>query len=91
MTDPKHLVVNEDSAFTGELWDEDHRRCIEMKDGRKIKVSVTHANGEKAAEFRYANDGHEEEMHFYDEKGKEITQKEFALRYRQLLMEYGNH
>lgn len=89
MTDAKHLIVNTDSAFTGELWDEDHRRCIELKDGRKMKVTLTHANGKKAAEFRYAHDGHEEEMHFYDENGREISKEEFVLHFRPLIMEYG--
>ena len=89
MTGPKQLVVNEDSAFTGELWDEDHRRCIEMKDGKKMKVILLHANGEKAVEFRYAHDNHEEEVLFYNENGREITQKEFAQQYRPLILQYG--
>ena len=90
MTDLKHLVVNDDSTFTGEVWNEDHRECIELKEGKKVKFTFTHANGNKAAVFRYANDGKEAESHFYDETGKEISKKEFGKQYKNLIIQYGN-
>ena len=83
------LIVNEDSTFTGEIWDEDHRQCVEMDNGRKTKMLITHATGKVAAERTYSHDGKEETVKFYDENGKELTPKEFAHQYRDLIMQYG--
>ena len=37
----------------------------------------------------YSHDGKEETVKFYDENGKELTPKEFAHQYRDLIMQYG--
>lgn len=84
MTDAHHLTVNDDSTFTGEVWDESHRICIELKNGQKSKISATHANGQVAV----TNDLKNSEVHFYDESGKEITKAEFAKQYQKMLMEF---
>ena len=91
MADIHHLVVNDDSTFTGELWDEGHRQCFELKDGEKTRLLLTHANGEKAIEYFFPTKSQKEDLHFYDENGKEITKKEFGMRYRQLIMEFGDN
>ena len=91
MTDAKHLIVNDDTTFTGELWDEGHRQCIELKNGQKTKITFTHANGQKAAVYKYPYKGSEAESHFYDEDGKEITQMEFGKRYHNIIEEFGDN
>ena len=91
MTDAHHLIVNDDSTFTGEIWDEGHRQCIELKEGRKTSITITHANGQEAAVYKFPYKGHEAESHFYDEDGKEISQKEFGKKYHNIIMEFGDN
>ncbi len=83
------LIVNDDSTFTGEIWDEAHRQCVEMKDGRKMKIILTHENGQVAAERTYATKDKAEEIKLFDESGNEITKQEFAKRYRNLIVQFG--
>ena len=83
------LIVNNDSTFSGEIWDEAHRQCVEMDNGRKTKIYLTHENGKKASERIYSRNGQEETIKFFDEDGKEISKKEFATRYRSLIMQFG--
>ena len=86
MSDVNHLVVNDDSQFTGQVWDENHRMCIDLQDGKKTRLSINHANGQTAAEYDFGTG----KSHFYDESGKELTQGEFGKRYRQMILELNN-
>lgn len=88
MTDVNHLVVNDDAKFTGEVWDETHRMCIELKDGKKTEMRITHANGQTAAIYKFDATERAEQTHFYDENGKEISQGEFGKKYRKMISEF---
>ena len=87
MTDANHLVVNDDAKFSGEVWDEAHRMCIELKDGKKTEMRITHANGQTAAIYKFDATEKTEQSHFYDENGKEISQTEFGKKYRKMISE----
>ena len=87
MTDVNHLVVNDDSKFTGEVWDESHRMCIELEDGKKTGMRVTHANGQTAAIYKFDTKEKSEQQHFYDENGNEISRAEFGKKYRKMITE----
>lgn len=87
--DAHHLSVNKDSAFSGEVWDDNHRICVTTDNGQKRSVVVTHPNGKKAAERKWSARGADEGTTFYDENGKVITPREFASRYKSIVMEFG--
>ncbi len=83
MTDANHLIVNNDSVFTGEIWDDAHRVCFEMEDGKKVKFIATHDNGKTAAIYDFET----KEEKFFEIDGTEISRQEFAKKYRKLIKE----
>ena len=51
MTDVNHLVVNDDSKFTGEVWDESHRMCIAKEKSEQSHFYDENGNEISRAEF----------------------------------------
>ena len=77
------------NAVTGEIWNEDHRVCQETVDGRLVRVTVYHENGQKAFVTEMDENGAPKDGVFYNEKGEVITPQQFGQRYSKIIQTYG--
>lgn len=74
----KGLLTNK--KFTGTIYSSRHHYETEYVDGRLWHFSIYHPNKQLAVEGLFASDD-EEDGHYYDENGYEISEKDYNSRY----------
>ena len=82
----KNEIIYNDESYTGQVWSKDGKSfVVEVSDGRPIKITLFHKNGNPAiVSTKFLHDG---EIKHYDINGYEMTEGEWERKYEDLLKE----
>lgn len=78
------IITKGNRKFTGELWTSDHRICDEVKDGKIVKCTIYHKNGNVASVSQKSDKA---ELEFFDENGTPMGEDSFIEKYMPDFME----
>lgn len=79
-------ITHNGESYTGQVWSKDGKSfAVEVSDGRPIKITLFHKNGNPAiVSTKFLHDG---ELKHYDINGYEMTEHEWETKYESILNE----